>query len=303
MPAMSKTVKFIPEQERLLLQYQPSGNFDQGIVNHKLVTEGKVTIRRTFTFNHDDLIYSQKVYESDDDELTFVFGLAEGDYYRISRRILGLKNDLFLSRQMQLSHKTFIANRDISIFGRIDDLVDEPIVVGGNVENAIPLESFDELLANFPTTTEVDLYARARVTGVLKDYLGTMSDAQIKLDRYLNKKKSIRTHSKIDFIKDYETKKFEYVRDEISAMLQSIESVPDAFKERDWQRQIVELLLLIFPKYVAVLENVHIKRGYVTRILSLEKLLRVFNLQRVLVKNGCSCCRNYWRFLNLSSRY
>ena len=259
---MSRTIQFIPEQERLLLQYQPSGNFDQGIVAHKLETEGKVTIRRTFSFERDDLVEPKEVDESDDGERTFVFGVADGNYYRISRRILGLKHDLFLSQQMQLSHKTFIANRDISIFGRIDELADEPIVVGGIAEGAIPLESFDELLANFPTSTELNHYARARVTGVLKDYLGTMSDAQIRLDRYLNKKKSIRNRSKIDFIKDYEPKKFEYVRDEISTMLKSIDSAPDAFKEKDWQRQIVEFLLLIFPKYVAVLENVHIKDFY-----------------------------------------
>lgn len=219
-----------------------------------------MTIRRTFSFEIDDLVQPQELDE--DGECTFVFGVVEGDYYRISRRILDLKHDLFLSKQMKLKQETFIANRDISIFGRIDALVDEPIIVGGNADGAIPVEIFKELLANFPTTTEVTYYARARVTEVLKDYLGTMSDAQIKLDSYLNKKKSIRNRSKIDFIKDYEPKKFEYVRDEISAMLQSIESTPDAFKEKDWQRQIVEFLLLIFPKYIAVLENVHIKDFY-----------------------------------------
>lgn len=259
---MSKTIQFVPEQDRLLLEYQPSGNFDQGIVAHKLETEGKVTIRRTFSFERDDLVQPQEVEEPDDGDRTFVFGVAEGDYYRISRRILGLKHDLFLSKQMQLSHKTFIANRDISIFGRIDALVDEPIVVGGNTDGAIPLESFDELLANFPTTTELTHYARARVTGVLKDYLGTMSDAQVNLDSYLNKKKTIRNRSKISFIKDYEPKKFEYVRDEISAMLREVENNPKAYKEEDWQRQIAEFILLIFPKYIAVLEKVHIKDFY-----------------------------------------
>ena len=163
---------------------------------------------------------------------------------------------------MPFSHKTFIAAGDISIFSRIDALVDVPIVVGGNADGAIPLGSFDELLANFPTITELRLYANARITGVLKDYLGTMSDAQIKLTAYINKKKSIQNRSKVNFIRDYEPKKFEYVRDEILEMLQEIEIRPDAFKEKDWQRQIVELLLPIFPKYVAVLENVHIKDFY-----------------------------------------
>ncbi|MFQ6759452.1 MAG: DUF4263 domain-containing protein [Deltaproteobacteria bacterium] len=259
---MSKAIKFIAEQDRLLLKYQPSDIRDPLYVVRKLETEGRATIRKVFTFESTDLVEQVESNEFDEGERTFVFGIAEGDYFRISRRILGLKQDLLLCKQMPLTHKIFIANRDISIFGRIDALVDEPIVVGGNADVAIPLESFDELLANFPTTTELTHYARARVTGVLKDYLGTMSDAQIKLDSYLNQKKSIRNRSKIDFIKDYEPKKFEYVRDEILAMLREVEATPDAFKEKDWQRQIVEFLLLIFPKYVAVLENVHIKDFY-----------------------------------------
>lgn len=259
---MSKTILFIPEENRLLLKYQPSDSRDRLYVAHKLETDGRATVRRVFTFEFSDLDEQIKSDEFDEGERTFVFGVAEGDYYLVNSRILDLKHDLRLYKKMPFSHKTFAANRDISIFGRIDALVDEPIVVGGNADGAIPLVVFDELLANFPTTTELTRYAEARVTGVLKDYFVTMSDAQIKLDSYLNRKKSIRSRSKIDFIKDYEPKKFEYVRDEILAMLREVEATPDAFNEKDWQRQIVELLLLIFPKYVAVLENVHIKDFY-----------------------------------------
>lgn len=258
---MSKAIQFLSEQDRLLLKYQPSDMRYPRVIGHNKI-EGRVTLRKTFSFERVDLIKLVESEELDEYEYTFLFGVAEGAYYRVNHQILGLKHDLRLYKQMPLSNKTFIAHTDISIFRRIDALVDEPIVVGGNADGAIPLESFDELLANFPTTTELTHYARARVTGVLKDYLGTMPDAQIKFDSYLNKKKSIRNRSKIDFLKDYEPKKFEYVRDEISAMLREIEITPDAFKEKDWQRQIVEFLLLIFPKYVAVLENVHIKDFY-----------------------------------------
>lgn len=255
-------IKFIKAQGQLLLEYQPSGNFDQGIVGHRLETDGEVTIRRTFTFERDDLVGPVAPDESDDGNRTFVFGVAEGDYYRIKRRILDLKHDLLLWKQMPLSPNIFIANRDISIFGRIDDLIDEAIVIGGEADGAVSLEDFNELLANFPTTTELTHYARARVTNVLRDYFVSMSDAQIKLDSFLNRKKTIPNPSKISFIKDYEPRKFEYVRDEISAMLRAVESDPKAYKEEDWQRQIAEFLLLIFPKYVAVLEKVNVKDLY-----------------------------------------
>lgn len=255
-------IKFIKSDDRLLLSYQPSGNFGSGNIGQRLDEEGVVTIRKVFTFERADRIEVTEPGEFDDDEHTFVLGVTDGEYYKIDRRILDLEHDLMLWKQVPLSHKTFIARTDISIFGRIDALVDESIIVGGDADGAIPLESFNELLANFPTTTELKHYANARVTRTLKDYLGTMSDAQIKLDKYLNQKKTIRAQSRTDFIKDYEPKKFEYVRDEISAMLSEAEANPDAYKEKDWQRQIVEFLLLIFPKYITVLENVHIKDFY-----------------------------------------
>jgi hypothetical protein len=259
---MSKTIQFISEQDRLLLKYQPSDIRDPRLVGYKLEAEGQVTIRKVFSFERADLVGKVESEEDYEFEYTFLFGVGDGAYFRVKRQILGLKHDLLLVKEMKLSDKTFIATRDISIFGRIDALIDEPIILGGGADGAIPPEAFDELLANFPTTTEMNHYARARVTGVLKDYLGTMSDAQTKLDIYLNQKKTIRNRSKIDFIKDYEPKKFEYVRDEISAMLQEVEDNPKAYKEEDWQRQIAEFILLIFPKYIAVLEKVHIKDFY-----------------------------------------
>lgn len=251
-------IKFIRGEDQLLLEYQPSGNFDQGIVGHKLETEGEVTIRRTFTFERADLVEPTNPEEFDDGERTFVFGVADGAYYRINRRILDIKHDLLLWKQMPLNHKTFIANRDISIFGRIDALVEEPIVVGGDADGAIPLEDFNELLANFPTTTELTHYANARVARVLKDYLGTMSDAQGKLDKLLNKKRSIPATSRIKFLEDYEPRKFEYVRDELQKMLKDAET----YSEHDWQKLIVGFLLLIFPKYIAVLKNLQVKDFY-----------------------------------------
>lgn len=255
-------ITFVAEPDRLLLKYQPSDNYDQNIIGNKLKMAGEATVRKTFTFSSADEIQPAEPEDLDSREYAFVFGKSEGDYYRIDQRILDLKHDLLLWKQMPLNHKAFIAHRDISIFRRIDSLVDEPIVVGGPADGAIPLDIFNELLANFPTSTETDHYARARVTNVLKDYLGTMSDAQVKLDNFLNQKKTIRNRSKIDFIKGYEPKKFEYVRDEIEAMLLELEVDAKAYKEEDWQRQITEFLLLIFPKYVAVLEKVHIKDFY-----------------------------------------
>ena len=251
-------ITFIKSEDQLLLRYQPSGNFGSGNIGQRLEQDREVTIRKVFTFERADRVVVTEPNEFDDDEHTFVLGTTDGEYYKINRRILDLEHDLMIWKQMPLSYKTFIAHTDISIFGRIDALVDESIIVGGDADRAIPLEIFKELLANFPTTTELKHYANARVTRTLRDYLGTMSDAQMKLDKFLNKKRSIPTTSRIKFIEDYEPLKFEYVRDELQIMLKDAES----YSEHNWQKLIVGFLLLIFPKYIAVLENLEVKDFY-----------------------------------------
>ena len=245
---------------QLLLVYQaefgPSRWVDDQLDRHR-----KVTIRRVFTFTPASLVAKSQLdeeYAPDGDEeteCTFVLGQLEGEYYRIDRDILKINHDVWLFKDMPISDKTFIAERGISIFNNIDRLVSERIVVGGDAAGAVPVSDFNQLLMNFPTSTELRHYAQARISGVLRDHFRTMSDAQKKLDDYLNRRKRIRTPSRVEFLGDYERLKFKYVRDELRRMLREA----DGYSEKDWQKLIVGFLLLLFPRYIAVLENLQVK--------------------------------------------
>lgn len=251
-------IKIEKKNNQLLLRYTGEGYINAELIDYKFQNDSSVTLQRTFTFKKADLAPVSDADDLLDDVRTFVLAVADDDYYKIDRNILGLKHDLRIWKQVPLKHQTFTAYRNISIFSKIDSLIDEPIVVGGNAVGAIPLADFEELLKNFPTSTELTLYARARVTRVLKDYLETMSDAQKKLDTYLNRTRTIHAASPIKFLQEYESKKFEYVRDELRTMLKCAEG----YSEKNWQKLIVGFLLLIFPKYVAVLENLQVKDFY-----------------------------------------
>ena len=250
-------IKILKQNDQLLFIYTPDDT-DFSWIDNQLQHEGKVTIRRFFKFGANRL-----VEESDTDHLfvecrTFILGISHGNYFKIDSDILGIKNDLLLSKDMTINIKTFVANRDISVFRKIDSLINEQIVIGGNIENAIPTNQFQKLLRNFPTSTELTHYSHARIERVLKDYLGTMSDAQKKLDDFLNRKKTIKAKSRVVALKKYEQEKYEFVRSSFIEMLKEI----DNYSEDDWQKLIVALLLLIFPKYIAVLEKVQIKDYY-----------------------------------------
>jgi hypothetical protein len=253
-------IKIIQDDNRLLLNYQPDRFTDAGWLDDKLKKNSSVTLRRTFTFTPADLVShdTRSGGEEDDGERIFVLGTLDNDFYKVSKEILGLKHDLLLSKVMKIKTETFIANRNISVFGKIDELIDEPIIVGREKEGAIPLVDFEQLLKTFPTTTELTHYARTRVARVLKDYFGTLSDAEGQLNRYLNNKKILPTQSRESIVATFEVQKFEYIQSELQEML----TMPESYLEKDWQKKILGLLLFIFPKYIAVIEEVVINDYY-----------------------------------------
>lgn len=253
------------EKQKLLLKYSSD---DRGLpwVHTKLKEDNEATLRKTFTFTDDDILEKKESPDYDDDyhdDIVFVLGKKEKNYYRIEARILGLDHDLYLAENMDITPKTFIAQRDISIFGRIDELISESIYVGGDAENAIPVKEFETLLSRFPTTTELTHYARSRVSMVLKDYLGTMTDAQVQLQNYLKKKPLSQAIEKegIKGLYKYEIQKYEYIRDRIQEELKR----EGTYSENEWQELMLQFILLIFPKYVAVLRNVRLKDFYSKR--------------------------------------
>ena len=253
-------IRLSKQGDQLMLIYQADSFNDPRWLDDKLEKDGELTLRRTFNFRPIDLV--NKPVSSDEDhgdERIFKLGVLEGDYYKISKDILSLKHDLLLDADMKIVPGTFIAHRDISVFRKIDDLINEPIIIGGQSENAIPLADFYLLLKTFPTSTELTHYARSRIARVLKDYFGTISDAEGKLNQHLNRKKKRPAQSRESIISNFEVQKFEYVHAELEDMLADVES----YTEKGWQSKILELLLFVFPKYIAVLENVNIEVGFV----------------------------------------
>ncbi len=252
-------IKLSKQESQLLLTYHPDRLSDATWLDEKLQRDGEVTLRRTFTFTPVDLL--RKITPSnqiDDGDRTFVLGTLEDGYYKIKKEILGLKQDLMLVETMRFHTGDFIAPRDISVFHKIDELVDEPIIVGGDHANAIPLPEFELLLRKFPTTAELTHYARARIVRVLKDYFETISDAEGKLIKHLSRKEKLPATSRQSIVSNFELQKFEYVHAELSSMLNQA----DDYSEKDWQTKVLGLILFVFPKYVAVLENVNIKDFY-----------------------------------------
>ena len=158
-------------------------------------------LSRVFSFELTDLLnhptqnqdFESYVYQ-------FRFGTFEDGYVKIPARVLNINNDLLISRDVTLKRSIFAAERNVSIFGRLSELLEHssPIVIGGSRSDAIPWNVFEELLKKFPNTYELDRYADARVHTILSQHLDGMKDARGRYESYLNKKTSLTSIPKLD---------------------------------------------------------------------------------------------------------
>lgn len=281
-------ITFEDHGSKVVLVYTPSSFRPVTWVDNKLGSEGHATLSQVFTVQKTDLL-SQDADDEDDgdneDVRRFMIGSLDGQYRTIRSDVLGLKHDLLIVTTMQLTRSMFVAERNISIFGRIDELLTEQIVVGGDREGAIPVDEFVRLLRRFPTSTEVNYYAATRVTRILREYLETMSDAELRLENYIERreraetKKGVETHGRIPVANELELEKFAYVRDRLVEMLRDAEG----YSEAEWQRAVADLFLLVFPQYIAVLHNVHVKERYSNESKSTDRYIDLM----LVGANGC----------------
>ena len=258
-------VYFVISASDVVLTYRADqqGN---GWVWRELRDHGTVTLSRVFTFERRDLVSEPDEGDQENDfedfEYRFRFAVRRDGYFHIEARIFEIENPvLIVDVGLRLERKVFVAERNISIFGKIADLVapDQPIIVGGKREGAIPLPDFQALLSKFPNTGELNRYAAARVASVIGDYIIPLRDARAHYEAYLNRRRSTMTATlALPELMQTEIEKYVFIRDTITEWLRD----GTARSERDWQKMIVNFLLLIFPKYVAVLSNVQIFDAY-----------------------------------------
>ena len=259
-------VKFVPSKTEVFLTYQ-SDQQSNGWVWKELQDHDSVTLSRVFEFKRTDLLSEPDNNSADDDLEDFIyqfrFAVLNAGYFQIEGRIFNIPNRVLIAdAHLPLSRKLFVAERNISIMPRIAKLLpaDQDIVIGGDRDESIPIETYQELLRKFPNTTEMNHYAAARVASVVGDYFAKMKDARDRYETYLNKTRSVFKAAPLEQpeLLRRELEKYELIKDIIADWLQDGDKRP----ESDWQKMIINFLLLMFPKYVAVLENVCVQDFY-----------------------------------------
>ena len=256
-------IQFWKDENRVLLEY--SSESDVRWLKKGLNEHSSFNLKKVYTVFANQIVPDPDYDESSiEDEMLFIrFAVAtlEGDYFKFKKDLLSIGVDVFIHKDITITHKMFYAPRNISVFKKINAIVSEDIYISNKPDDylksgRLPLTEFNRLRDNFPTTYQLDKYAESLVGMILGDYFDSYSEAEEKYKKLLKKKEYRKKRTRIiPALRKHEKSKYEYILETLKEMLENKEG----YNEKIWQEEILDILLLIYPKYVKVFKEVPIK--------------------------------------------
>lgn len=231
--------------------------------NRSLFDNGlSVQIKHVFHFTQADLI------DCESSEETFVFhlGTREGDgcFYRIEGRILGIPQDVLIGSDIDVDIDFFAAGYEkrTSIFKTLSKMLDpaEPsISIGTQDECSIPADEYLDLVHRFPTTVCLRHYGEKIIESYLQDYVAFKKDYAGVYEKALSRqpRNGIRPGASLSLqsIDKLRLDALQEANEMLKAMIDQGEVIP----ENQWQEQLIGILPLLFPRYVAVISKAVIR--------------------------------------------
>ncbi|MES2654689.1 MAG: Shedu immune nuclease family protein [Bacteroidota bacterium] len=251
-------------ENNIIASYTTRG-YDIEWLIEKLKNDEYYDFQKTFTFSNKDLVIpmveKEKELEpnlfSQFDEfgpIDFIFATLQDDYYIVKKGVLTDKFDIYIYKEVNITISLFVVESDISIFKKIENLIEEDVYIGGPNKSSIQEETFLELIKSFPNAYEKKLYADAKITNIIKEFFSTTKDIDKKFQKYLNKKETKKGIDLIKTFKETELIKYETILEKLTRMLFD----ENNYSERQWQNEILQIILLLYPKYISVFTEVPI---------------------------------------------
>jgi len=253
-------IKFFKKEKLLLLEYSPYDGRDW--VRSEFNADKDVTIAKTFIFKKEDLYDEEDISHEisyEEASVTFIFGKLdnEGKYYEIEGSKLGISYNILFDKNINI-YSNYFTCEGISIFRHIAKVVTGDIKIGIEDDECINIKTFERLIEKFPTSYELKLYAERRITAIIRDEFDKTKDAEKKYEKYMSKKFSKSDVIASDITKEFEKEKYISIYEKLTEMLKN----QDMYTEPIWQKQILEILTIIFPKYLHVLPEVPVNDYY-----------------------------------------
>lgn len=239
----------------VICEYSPYGETEW--LSKKLANNEGFTLKGTFHFKKKDLVDTNHNFE-DISSFSFKIGYLDGLYYRINHEILDTEYDVLFHYSCSLKLNYFIIVNNYSILKRLEDLANQQIIISNERENSIPEIEFQKIIKSLPTKTEIMYYKYSRITNVISQYLEGIKDYRKLYEKYREKRNQINKIRPFVQFNNYELDKYQAILKTLNEML----SESNLYNEKEWQIQILDVLLLLYPKYIRCFSNVKIKDYY-----------------------------------------
>ncbi|PWN67640.1 Shedu immune nuclease family protein [Chryseobacterium oncorhynchi] len=258
-------IDFLINDNALVLRYTAEFANSTDWIRDAIKTKGFVRLKKTFYFEEKDIISNgDLIGEMDIDDFNdpdlepcahFNFAEVTGNYYKVQRGILINDFDIFISKEVLVKTKFFVADSDVSVFKVIKNISKSDIYLGGDHPNAVPVNEFEKLLKFFPSSYERRKYVEARISSVLRNYLDNVKDAEKLFQKHIDAKTSKHGTNLSKIFQEMELLKYLTILEKLQEMLKE----EDAYSEHQWQEEILQIILLLYPKYICAFRSVPIK--------------------------------------------
>lgn len=251
-------VEFVSHNTDLYLIYRPRN--DDSWVHDRFAKGEPLDIKGTFHLTKADLAEDQAKgvtddFGEEDGELRFVVATAIGKYFVFKPAIVKVTIPVLVAKDANPTWKWFSAETKVSVLRLLADLKPSRIVIGGDAKDAIPVFEYEKLVAQFPTQYELKRYVQSRLSVVFRELTDAKVDAEATLSKYVAKRITSKSQDLIQPFRELEVSKYEFLHKKLTAMLIDAEG----YKELQWQEQILDILRLLNPKYIAAFTSVSIK--------------------------------------------
>ncbi len=251
-------IAFTKVDNQILLQYTPER--EENWIEEAVDKRMSITLKKTFTLWKQLLISKEEALNDEDDfpdfdefgTSSFLFAVLTDEYYKVINGVLVDGFDIYIHREIPFIVDYFVADSNVSIFKVIGSVYKGDFYLGGENSNAISVEVFDSLLKYFPTSYERKKYVEARISSVLRNYLDNVKDGEKVYEKYLDKKLSNSGQNLTNTFNEYEIIKYQTILDKLQKML----GEENQYSEHQWQEEILQIILLLYPKYIFVFKEV-----------------------------------------------
>lgn len=255
-------IDILKTEEKLILQYTIDTDYyfqNKNWIDEKLKTRDSFKISKIFNLTS-SLLIEQSGHEIDDDdfedykEYKFAIAHRNENRYKLIKEVFDIEHDCYLNSEIEINVKHFLSGTKVNIIQKIINLTKESLSIGNEEEDNLSIADFENLIEVFPNNYEINLYRDTRITSILRNFFDDVPDKKKQYERYLDKKPITQKDPKLEFKKlfsDNEIIKYQIILEQLKMMLEN----EDAYNENDWQNEILDILLLVFPKYIKIIKE------------------------------------------------